>query len=159
MLHENSGQEPSRVGPMPRAIGGPPLDLVGKRFGRLGARTEIRDGRVFTVTVLPDAGPEAMDAPAPRRPLPDLTADVRSLLTTGEGDPRAVFLIRRRSSPINDRAGRRYGLLTAVRWTGQLLNGKAVWLCRCDCGREVEVAGNRLTRASSCGCGSEVGAA
>jgi hypothetical protein len=43
-----------------------------------------------------------------------------------------------------DIAGQKYGKLTGVAPTGKSSNGSAIWLCRCDCGKEVEVRANRL---------------
>jgi hypothetical protein len=61
-----------------------------------------------------------------------------------------------------DHAGKRYGRLTAVRISGvykkTYKNGvtkrRRVWLCKCDCGNEIEVVGNSLTNkhTKSCGC-------
>ncbi len=50
--------------------------------------------------------------------------------------------------------GRRYGMLFVV---GREENGKsrnARWLCRCDCGNSIVVAGSRLRSGEtySCGC-------
>jgi hypothetical protein len=55
--------------------------------------------------------------------------------------------------PICDITGRRFGALVAVRRLGR--RGKrSLWLCRCDCGREVEAVLDALAcgRRTSCGC-------
>ena len=53
-----------------------------------------------------------------------------------------------------DHAGKRYGRLTALRYLRRDNRGNAIWLCRCDCGKEVEVFANNLVRGltTSCGC-------
>lgn len=55
----------------------------------------------------------------------------------------------------NDLTGRRFGRLVACRPTEQRGNGgEVLWLCRCDCGKQVAVSGVRLVRGDkkSCGC-------
>jgi hypothetical protein len=47
-------------------------------------------------------------------------------------------------------AGQRFGSLTVVRFSGYVCVGKsknrvAEWLCKCDCGEELRLTGNRLT--------------
>lgn len=51
-------------------------------------------------------------------------------------------------------SGNRYGKLTAIKPTGETKHGKAIWLCRCDCGNMCEVMFTRLVagRTKSCGC-------
>lgn len=54
-----------------------------------------------------------------------------------------------------DLSGRRFGRLTVIRSTDRR-DGKGCvyWLCRCDCGNEVEVTGDKLLYGNyrSCGC-------
>lgn len=52
-----------------------------------------------------------------------------------------------------DMTGNKYGLLTVLELSSQN-NGAIKWLCRCDCGNEVIVAGNNLKNGhtKSCGC-------
>lgn len=59
-----------------------------------------------------------------------------------------------RPSRAKDIAGQRFGRLVAIRQTGHQLNGRAVWLCLCDCGAKVEVTGQNLRNGNtrSCGC-------
>ena len=53
-----------------------------------------------------------------------------------------------------DLSGKRFGKLTAVRRTDQMKHGSAVWLCRCDCGKETAVSEYSLISGNtkSCGC-------
>lgn len=54
-----------------------------------------------------------------------------------------------------DYTGKRFGNLVALhRVTGKLTRwGKPVWLCRCDCGKEVEISSQRLRAGWSLNCG------
>ena len=51
-----------------------------------------------------------------------------------------------------DRTGKRYGRLVAIEPHSKLRNGYWSWLCQCDCGKRVVVAGDNLRRIRSCGC-------
>jgi hypothetical protein len=54
-----------------------------------------------------------------------------------------------------DETGNVYGSLTVVGLAGPRPDGKARWLCRCECGGATEVlaASLRAGRSQSCGCG------
>ena len=62
----------------------------------------------------------------------------------------------RRKSPANliDLTGKRFGSLVVVGRNGRTSTDSALWLCKCDCGRDVTVSGTLLRRgdAVSCGC-------
>lgn len=54
-----------------------------------------------------------------------------------------------------DLVGNRYGRLLVLSDTGRRYkNGDIYWLCKCDCGNEVEINGNNIKsgRTISCGC-------
>lgn len=55
---------------------------------------------------------------------------------------------------IKDLTGKRFGRLVALGPTAKRRHHKVVWLCRCDCGMEVQAAGTLLTGGgtASCGC-------
>lgn len=59
-----------------------------------------------------------------------------------------------------DRTGRRYGRLTVLRVGERKIyqsgSSQLFWVCRCDCGKEVSVAGSKLSNGTSksCGCWS-----
>lgn len=55
---------------------------------------------------------------------------------------------------IKDLAGQRFGRLTIIKYYGKTKNRKILWLCECDCGNEIIVAGNNLKSGNtqSCGC-------
>ena len=57
-------------------------------------------------------------------------------------------------SKINDITGRRFRHLVAVERVGSNPKGHSLWLCKCDCGREVINLSNRLLTGNSgtCGC-------
>lgn len=53
-----------------------------------------------------------------------------------------------------DLTGQKFGRLTAIKKCGNTKEGKAIWLCTCECGNEVKVIGKDLRRkhTQSCGC-------
>lgn len=56
-----------------------------------------------------------------------------------------------------DMTGKRFGRFEVLEYAGKRPQGKTqhtLWLCRCDCGREVVVFGHNLRsgRSKSCGC-------
>jgi len=59
--------------------------------------------------------------------------------------------------PAKDITGLRSGKLIAVKHIGVDKNRKALWLCRCDCGNEIECVGTLITQGfiKSCGCSSK----
>ena len=58
-----------------------------------------------------------------------------------------------------DLTGERFGRLVVIREAGRAKDGRVLWLCKCDCGREKVVCGSSLTRRKnptvSCGCWNE----
>lgn len=71
-----------------------------------------------------------------------------------DGCPDTLRAVRR-NPKTKDIAGLRSGKLTVVSLAGRSNNGKATWLCRCDCGGSVYLEGRRLTGKKpqlSCGC-------
>lgn len=64
--------------------------------------------------------------------------------------------------PRADLLNRRFGRLKVVAYAGSFVQSgrhkRTKWVCRCDCGKEVEVWGSYLTGAKgkrSCGCLAE----
>ena len=57
-------------------------------------------------------------------------------------------------SKINDLTGQKFGRLKVVEHYGSNKNGRALWLCHCDCGNKKVVVGNSLINkvTTSCGC-------
>ena len=57
-------------------------------------------------------------------------------------------------SKVNDLTGKKFGKLTVVKRNGSNKNGRALWLCECDCGNTKIVSGNSLLTklTTSCGC-------
>lgn len=55
---------------------------------------------------------------------------------------------------IKDIANNRYGKLVAISYSKNDAHGKAMWLCKCDCGKEVDINSASLIRGltKSCGC-------
>lgn len=53
----------------------------------------------------------------------------------------------------NDLTNQRFGSLMAIERRGSDENGQALWLCRCDCGKEKIIRGHDLKQGTkSCGC-------
>lgn len=57
-------------------------------------------------------------------------------------------------SRIRDLTGQKFGRLTAIKIIGKDKNNHKIWLCKCDCGNETQVAGTLLIegKTKSCGC-------
>lgn len=54
---------------------------------------------------------------------------------------------------VKDISNMKFGKLTAIRMVGKTKNHQSLWLCRCDCGNEVVVAGGNLRSGASKSCG------
>jgi hypothetical protein len=52
-----------------------------------------------------------------------------------------------------DETGQGYGAWTVISKAGNRKHGTALWLCRCDCGKERAVGGSDLRSGKSAGCG------
>lgn len=54
---------------------------------------------------------------------------------------------------MNDLTGNKYGLLTVIE-KGSKKNNQLTWICKCECGKTIEVTSNHLTTGNtqSCGC-------
>lgn len=57
-------------------------------------------------------------------------------------------------SKINDLTGKKFGRLKVIEYYGSNKNGRALWLCQCDCGNTKVIVGNSLINkvTTSCGC-------
>lgn len=58
-----------------------------------------------------------------------------------------------------DISGQRFGTLTALRPHGRDAYGRALWLCRCDCGQTLAIRSNNLRTGNSRSCGCKKHAA
>ena len=58
-----------------------------------------------------------------------------------------------------DETGNRYNRLTVIKRQGNDVQGRAAWLCKCDCGNETVVSGGNLRTGmvKSCGCSRYLG--
>ena len=63
----------------------------------------------------------------------------------------SVIKKRAAGRPLIDLVGKRFGLLEVIRFH-ETKNGRAYWLCRCECGTMKTIAGHNLKRIISCGC-------
>lgn len=68
-------------------------------------------------------------------------------------DSIAIISARSHSGTFIDETGNRYGRLTVIR-KGSPTRSGSKWVCQCDCGNWVEVAGSSLRTGNtkSCGC-------
>lgn len=57
-------------------------------------------------------------------------------------------------SKVNDLTGKTFGELKVLSYYGSNKNGRALWLCKCNCGNDKIVVGNSLLNGltRSCGC-------
>lgn len=57
-------------------------------------------------------------------------------------------------SKIKDLTGKKFGRLKVIKYNGSNKNGRALWLCQCDCGNTKTIIGNSLLSGLtiSCGC-------
>ncbi len=56
---------------------------------------------------------------------------------------------------VTNKVGQKIGRLTVIELsTNRTITGRSIWICHCECGNTVEVAGASLTsaRVNSCGC-------
>ncbi len=55
---------------------------------------------------------------------------------------------------LKNEIGNKYGYLTVIARAPNSKDGRAMWKCKCDCGKEVVVSGKNLRSGNtkSCGC-------
>ena len=58
-----------------------------------------------------------------------------------------------KKTPIKDLTNQKFGKLTAIKPTEKRLNGQVIWLCQCECGKEIEVRSYNLVSGITCSCG------
>lgn len=60
----------------------------------------------------------------------------------------------KRGTGFKNRLTERFGKLTIIKDTGKSNNRRAIWLCHCDCGKEIEISAKNLINGNtkSCGC-------
>lgn len=75
------------------------------------------------------------------------TSDLRS------GHKKSCGCIKHKSNAI-DLKGQRFGMLTVVKRVGTTKDRKAIWQCKCDCGKSTTVRSVDLKSGNtkSCGC-------
>ena len=116
------------------------LDLTGRRYGALTVveATGQRKNGYIVWRCRCDCGGEIL-------------LDTRCLQRGTVTDCGCIAKVR---PGCRDISGMRFGRLTAVEPTGEVIRGSAVWRCRCDCGGEVHAPLHQLTAGyrKSCGC-------
>lgn len=119
---------------------GTKADLTGLRCGRLTveAPTPMRKNSYIVWRCRCDCGGEIL-------------LDTRCLQRRTVTDCGCISKVRPGQ---RDVSGQRFGILTAVEPTGEVIRGSAIWRCRCDCGGEVLAPLHQLTAGyrKSCGC-------
>jgi len=72
------------------------------------------------------------------------------------GEVKSCGCLRREMDQkrLKNEVGKKHGRLTVLSRAGSSKNRQAMWLCRCDCGKEIEVLGISLRSGNtqSCGC-------
>lgn len=119
------------------------IDMVGKKCGRLFVLRRVensRDGKARWLCLC-DCGNEIIVA----------GKDLRSGNTKSCGCYQKDIAHNRR---FVDLTGKRFGRLTVLAKSERQRNKRILWVCRCDCGKVVEVAGRDLScgDTKSCGC-------
>lgn len=119
----------------------PPVDIQGKRFGKLIAiePTEERDLGSVVWRCKCDCGREAKV----------------SLRKLSNGTATSCGCeVRKKGRAVRDLAGKRFGQLTVVSQTDKRsYKGSVIWVCRCDCGKMVDVPSDELVNGNSRSCG------
>lgn len=119
------------------------IDLTGKRFGRL--------------TVLERNGKDKAN-----KAIWLCQCDCGNIISIRGTDLRNNKIIscgcNKREKLSKDLIGQRFGHLIVINKSGTNIHGN-IWLCKCDCGNEIEVTTNHLTTGNtqSCGCLSSKG--
>lgn len=120
-------------------------DLTGKRFGKLTVieNTGMTEQKYRIWRCRCDCGGEIM-------------ASTKQLKSGVIRDCGCVPKTNARNGRVaEDLTGQRFGRLTALRPTERRdRKGSVYWMCRCDCGGQAEVPGDRLVQGNvlSCGC-------
>lgn len=110
-------------------------DITNKRFGALTALSRTEDGLWNCIC---DCGKQVQ-------------VKIGSLTT---GNTRSCGCRRNRAAKNRqDLTGKTFGKLSVIRYL-RTENKKTIWLCKCDCGKEIEVKGLYLIHSDtkSCGC-------
>lgn len=118
-------------------------NLVGKRFGRLVV-VELTEKRSHGHTIWRckcDCGNEVL-------------VDVCALRSGGTGSCKCYQKEGAAARTIVDLTGQRFGRLVVIELTTERRDGRVVWLCKCDCGKETRVVSSNLIggHTRSCGC-------
>ena len=117
------------------------LDLTGKRFGSLTAleRLDQKQGSSWLWKCKCDCG--------------NITTASASALSGGRVQSCGCMQTTRLRAS-RDVTGEHFGRLTALYPTEKRAYGGVVWICACECGKEVEVPLSQLTSGNvqSCGC-------
>ena len=119
------------------------IDETGHKYGSLKALslTKDKNGRTAWLCKCDYGNTKIVRGPDLR---------TRKITSCGKGCPYKAS----RSGVFIDITGMKFGKLTVLQRTGTANNGKAMWLCQCECGNTTTVNGTdlRLGATQSCGC-------
>lgn len=118
-----------------------PIDLTGKRFGRLVALRDVGSLRSFRLWRFRcDCGKE----------IERTSADVRHGKVSSCGCFQREWSSKRHTADVS---GQKFGRLTVLGRADVTAHGHVRWNCRCDCGNLRVVAGVSLKKGSTASCG------
>lgn len=117
-------------------------NFIGETFGKLTVLepTDQRDGRYMVWKCRCACGNTVFVSSKKLQ---------RGTVTSCGCDGRTV---RKRGAPLIDLTGQRFGDLVVIR-RAPSVNGKTMWLCRCDCGNEKVVSRQTLMNGTTIDCG------
>ena len=119
------------------------IDLTGQKFGRLTVKHRVgKDGRGESIWHCICECGNTKDV---------LSSNLRKGATQSCGCLQKERAGKKTS--IKDLTNKKFGKLTAIKPTEKRLNGQVVWLCKCECGNEVEVRSYNLVSGATCSCG------
>ena len=121
------------------------MDLTGMRFGNLvvTGKAEGLQDRYYTWRCCCDCGNEIVVN----------TKNLTAHRTTHCGCKSSK--LRNSHQKPQDRTGKKYGALTALKMVGKSEMGAFLWECECECGNHITVTAKQLQRngIKDCGCG------
>ena len=121
------------------------LNLVGHRFGRLTVVAELpKQGISPRWSCICDCG----------------NTKIATTIVLRRGDCKSCgclhreYLTQRHAKTSIDISGKRFGKLIALHKTKVVGNKSIMWMCQCDCGKQIPAAASELKKGhvQSCGC-------
>lgn len=123
------------------------IDISGRKYGRLTATEYISDGKWKCVC---DCGGTAI---VEAKNLSSGVTKSCGCIRREKSSERQRSFAGKTTSKLRDLTGQRFGHLTVL-----IRVPPRKWLCRCDCGKEIGVFTDNLTRNHTTSCGCQKGA-